>query len=257
MFFTLCLRSGVPFCLAYIVGDQELTKIRRRFCAPIEAESGPAQNLNESETGRAHRAPAIAPFNTKAMKTNLTGYDLLIHPRLNKGTAFTESERDMFALHGLLPPHVGTLEEQRKRRRQGLDAQPTALQKYSFMRDLQDTNETLFYSFVTHYIEETLPIVYTPTVGEACQQFSGIWRKPRGLFLSYPNKHLLDHILSHPRYDGIKCIVVSDGERILGLGDLGAGGMGIPIGKMAIYTALSGIPPECCLPVILDVGTEN
>jgi malate dehydrogenase (oxaloacetate-decarboxylating) len=191
------------------------------------------------------------------MKTTLTGYDLLIHPRLNKGTAFTDSERDTFALHGLLPPLVATLEEQRKRRKQGLDEQATALQKYSFMRDLQDTNETLFYSFITHYIEETLPIVYTPTVGEACQQFSGIWRKPRGLFLSYPNKHLIDQILSHPRYHGIKCIVVSDGERILGLGDQGAGGMGIPIGKMALYTALSGIPPEFCLPVLLDVGTEN
>jgi malate dehydrogenase (oxaloacetate-decarboxylating) len=113
------------------------------------------------------------------MKTNLTGYDLLIHPRLNKGTAFTESERDTFALHGLLPPQVGTLEEQLKRRKQGLDEQATALQKYSFMRDLQDTNETLFYALITHYIEETLPIVYTPTVGEACQKFSGIWRKPR------------------------------------------------------------------------------
>jgi malate dehydrogenase (oxaloacetate-decarboxylating) len=191
------------------------------------------------------------------MKTNLTGYDLLIHPRLNKGTAFTESERDTFALHGLLPPQVGTPEEQLKRRKHGLDEQATALQKYSFMRDLQDTNETLFYALITHYIEETLPIVYTPTVGEACQKFSGIWRKPRGLFLSYPNKHLIDQILSHPRYDGIKCIVVSDGERILGLGDQGAGGMGIPIGKMALYTALSGISPECCLPVLLDVGTEN
>jgi malate dehydrogenase (oxaloacetate-decarboxylating) len=191
------------------------------------------------------------------MKTNLTGYDLLIHPRLNKGTAFSETERDMFALHGLLPPHIGTLEEQRKRRKQGLDEQATPLQKYSFMRDLQDTNETLFYSLIAHYIEETLPIVYTPTVGEACQKFSGIWRKPRGLFLSYPNKHLIEQILSHPRYHGIKCIVVSDGERILGLGDQGAGGMGIPIGKMALYTALSGISPECCLPVLLDVGTEN
>jgi malate dehydrogenase (oxaloacetate-decarboxylating) len=191
------------------------------------------------------------------MKTNLTGYDLLIHPRLNKGTAFSETERDMFALHGLLPPHVGTLEEQRKRRKQGLDEQATPLQKYSFLRDLQDTNETLFYSLITNYIEETLPIVYTPTVGEACEKFSGIWRKPRGLFLSYPNKHLIEQILSHPRYHGIKCIVVSDGERILGLGDQGAGGMGIPIGKMALYTALSGIPPECCLPVLLDVGTEN
>jgi malate dehydrogenase (oxaloacetate-decarboxylating) len=194
---------------------------------------------------------------TKDMKTTLTGYDLLIHPRLNKGTAFTESERDAFALHGLLPPHIGTMEEQRRRRKNGLDGETTPLQKYSFMRDLQDTNETLFYSLITHHIEETLPIVYTPTVGEGCQQFSEIWRKPRGLFLSYPNKKLIDQIFAHPRYAGIKCIVVSDGERILGLGDQGAGGMGIPIGKMALYTALAGIAPESCLPILLDVGTEN
>jgi malate dehydrogenase (oxaloacetate-decarboxylating) len=191
------------------------------------------------------------------MKTNLTGYDLLIHPRLNKGTAFTENERDAFGLHGLLPPHIGTLEEQRNRRKKGLNDQATPLQKYNFMRDLQDTNETLFYSLITYYIEETLPIVYTPTVGEACQQFSEIWRKPRGLFLSYPNRKLIDQILAHPRYAGIKCIVVSDGERILGLGDQGAGGMGIPIGKMALYSALAGIAPEFCLPILLDVGTEN
>jgi malate dehydrogenase (oxaloacetate-decarboxylating) len=191
------------------------------------------------------------------MKINLTGYDLLIHPRLNKGTAFSESERNAFGLHGLLPPHVGTLEDQRRRRKKGLDELGTPMQKYGFMRDLQDTNETLFYSLITHFIEETLPIVYTPTVGEACQQFSEIWRKPRGLFLSYPNRDLIDQIFSHPRYAGIKCIVVSDGERILGLGDQGAGGMGIPIGKMALYTALAGIAPESCLPILLDVGTEN
>src|ERR1700676_792688 len=191
------------------------------------------------------------------MKITLTGYDLLIHPRLNKGTAFTESERDAFGLHGLLPPHIGTMEEQRRRRKNGLDGETTPLQKYSFMRDLQDTNETLFYSLITHHIEETLPIVYTPTVGEGCQQFSEIWRKPRGLFLSYPNKDLINQIFAHPRYAGIKCIVVSDGERILGLGDQGAGGMGIPIGKMALYTALAGIPPESCLPILLDVGTDN
>jgi malate dehydrogenase (oxaloacetate-decarboxylating) len=191
------------------------------------------------------------------MKTNLTGYELLIYPRLNKGTAFTEHERDAFGLHGLLPPHIGTLEEQRRRRKKGLNDQATPLQKYNFMRDLQDTNETLFYSLITYYIEETLPVVYTPTVGEACQQFSEIWRKPRGLFLSYQNRNLIDQILSHPRYTGIKCIVVSDGERILGLGDQGAGGMGIPIGKMALYSALAGIAPESCLPILLDVGTEN
>ncbi len=190
-------------------------------------------------------------------KTRLTGYDLLNNSRLNKGTAFTESERDAFALHGLLPPHVGTLEDQRERRHRGLAGLPTALEKYNFMRDLQNTNETLFYSLITHHIEETLPIVYTPTVGEGCQKFSEIWSKPRGLFLSFPNRDRVDQIFSHPRYDGIKCIVVSDGERILGLGDQGAGGMGIPIGKMALYSALAGIPPECCLPILLDVGTDN
>jgi malate dehydrogenase (oxaloacetate-decarboxylating) len=191
------------------------------------------------------------------MKTRLTGYDLLYHPRLNKGTAFSESERDAFALHGLLPPHIGTIEEQRDRRLRGLAEQPTPLEKYSFLRDLQDNNETLFYSLITHHIETTLPLVYTPTVGEACEEFSGIFRKPRGLFLSYPNRERLDQIFSDARYDGIRCIVVSDGERILGLGDQGTGGMGIPIGKMALYTALAGIPPECCLPILLDVGTDN
>jgi malate dehydrogenase (oxaloacetate-decarboxylating) len=125
------------------------------------------------------------------------------------------------------------------------------------MRDLQDTNETLFYGLIVRNILDTLPIVYTPTVGEGCQRFSEIWHKPRGLFVSYPNRHRIDQILSHPRYNGIKCIVVSDGERILGLGDQGAGGMGIPIGKMALYTALAGIPPETCLPILLDVGTDN
>jgi malate dehydrogenase (oxaloacetate-decarboxylating) len=190
-------------------------------------------------------------------KTSLAGYDLLNNSRFNKGTAFTESERDAFALHGLLPPHIGTIEEQRERRRQGLEDLPTPLEKYNFMRNIQDTNETLFYSFITHHIEETLPIVYTPTVGEACQKFSEVWRKPRGLFLSYPNKERIGQIFSAPRYDDIQCIVVSDGERILGLGDQGAGGMGIPIGKMALYTALAGIRPEACLPILLDVGTDN
>jgi malate dehydrogenase (oxaloacetate-decarboxylating) len=125
------------------------------------------------------------------------------------------------------------------------------------MRDLQDNDETLFYSFIEHNIEELLPIVYTPTVGEGCQRFSEIWRKPRGLFLSFPQKDRIDRILANPRYDDVRCIVVSDGERILGLGDQGAGGMGIPIGKMALYTALAGIPPEHCLPILLDVGTDN
>jgi malate dehydrogenase (oxaloacetate-decarboxylating) len=180
-----------------------------------------------------------------------------MNPRLNKGTAFTEEERDAFGLHGLLPPHVGTLEDQRERRKTSLDSRTSAFAKYRMMRDLQDNDETLFYSFIEHNIEELLPIVYTPTVGEGCQRFSEIWRKPRGLFLSFPHKERIDKILANPRYDEVRCIVVSDGERILGLGDQGAGGMGIPIGKMALYTALAGIPPEHCLPILLDVGTDN
>ena len=191
------------------------------------------------------------------IRTHLSGYDLLLHPELNKGTAFTEEERTMFALHGLLPPHIGTLDEQRARRKKALDGQPNAFAKYTLMRDLQDSDETLFYSLIEHNTEELLPIVYTPAVGEGCQRFSEIWRKPRGLFISYPNRGFIDKMLGHPRYDQIRCIVVSDGERILGLGDQGAGGMGIPIGKMALYTALGGIPPQHCLPILLDVGTDN
>ena len=191
------------------------------------------------------------------IRTSLSGRDLLMNPRLNKGTAFTASERDTFGLHGLLPPHIGTLKDQRERRKRVLDSRPTAFGKYSNMRNLQDNDETLFYSLIEHNIEDLLPIVYTPAVGEGCQRFSEIWRKPRGLFLSYPNKDRIEQILANPLYDGVRCIVVSDGERILGLGDQGAGGMGIPIGKMALYTALGGIPPEQCLPVLLDVGTDN
>jgi len=191
------------------------------------------------------------------IRTKLYGFTLLNHPRFNKGTAFTEEERDAFDLHGLLPPHVGTLEEQIRRRQAAFDAYETPFEKYGFMRDLQDINETLFYALLLSDVRKFMPIVYTPTVGEGCQRFSEIWRKPRGLFLSYPNQDRIEKILSHKRYDNVKAIVVSDGERILGLGDQGAGGMGIPIGKMALYTALGGIHHEYCLPVLLDVGTDN
>ena len=203
------------------------------------------------------QTPSTYPGHDGVVRTRLSGFDLLMNPRLNKGTAFTESERDAFGLHGLLPPHVGTLEDQRERRKTSLGSRTSAFAKYRMMRDLQDNDETLFYSFIEHNIEELLPIVYTPTVGEGCQRFSEIWRKPRGLFLSFPHKDRIDKILANPRYDDVRCIVVSDGERILGLGDQGAGGMGIPIGKMALYTALAGIPPEHCLPILLDVGTDN
>jgi malate dehydrogenase (oxaloacetate-decarboxylating) len=152
---------------------------------------------------------------------------------------------------------VGTLAEQIARRQAAFDSYETGFEKYVFMRDLQDINETLFYALLLSDVKKYMPIVYTPTVGEGCQRFSEIWRKPRGLFLSYPNKARIERILSHKRYDNVKAIVVSDGERILGLGDQGAGGMGIPIGKMALYTALGGIHHEYCLPVLLDVGTDN
>ena len=191
------------------------------------------------------------------LDTALSGFELINFPMLNKGTAFTESERTDFALHGLLPPHIGNLEDQAARRLKVLRDFETNFERYAYLRDLQDTNETLFYAVLVRNIEEMMPLVYTPTVGEGCQRFSEIWRKPRGLFLSYPYQHRIREILANHRYDAIRAIVVSDGERILGLGDQGAGGLGIPIGKLALYTACAGIHPQACLPVLLDVGTDN
>src|SRR5580692_12936274 len=153
-------------------------------------------------------APAQETANQQALQVSLSGFSLINSPRLNKGTAFSDHERDIFDLHGLLPPHVGSLNEQIERRIAALQAQPNSFSKYSFLRDLQDTNETLFYALLVGNIEEMLPLVYTPTVGEGCQRFSEIWRKPRGLFLSYPNRDRIEQILDHPRYDDVRCIVV-------------------------------------------------
>jgi malate dehydrogenase (oxaloacetate-decarboxylating) len=191
------------------------------------------------------------------VETALSGYELLNSPLLNKGTAFTEAERDAFDLHGLLPPHVTELDYQAQRRLAAFQGLGSDLARYVFLRGLQDTNETLFYALLRRNIEEMMPIVYTPTVGLGCQLFSHLFRKPRGLFLSIPHQDLIPRILSHPRYDHIEAIVVSDGERILGLGDQGAGGMGIPIGKLSLYTACAGLHPGATLPVLLDVGTDN
>jgi malate dehydrogenase (oxaloacetate-decarboxylating) len=193
----------------------------------------------------------------QTVRTALSGYELLNDPLLNKGTAFTEAERDAFDLHGLLPPHVATLDYQLQRRLDAFHKLGSDIQKYVFLRGLQDTNETLFYALLTRNIEEMMPIVYTPTVGLGCQQFSSIFRKPRGLFLSYPHQKDIRRILSNPRFAGVAAIVVSDGERILGLGDQGAGGMGIPIGKLSLYTACAGLHPSTTLPIILDVGTDS
>jgi len=191
------------------------------------------------------------------VETALSGYELLNDPLLNKGTAFTEAERDEFELHGLLPPHVAELNYQVMRRHEAFRARGTDIERYTFLRGLQDSNETLFYALLTRNIEEMMPVVYTPTVGLGCQRFSHIFRKPRGLFLSYPHKDDIRRILANRRFDNVEAIVVSDGERILGLGDQGAGGMGIPIGKLSLYTACAGLNPSTTLPIILDVGTDN
>src|SRR6516164_6887498 len=193
----------------------------------------------------------------EALEVELTGPDLLNNPLLNKGTAFTDNERDVFELHGFLPPHLGSLEDQIERRMAAMRALPSGCHRYVFLRGLQDANETLFYALVTRNLEETLPLVYTPVVGEGCQVFSHIYSKPRGLFLSSPHRARIREILAHPRFDNVEAIVVSDGERILGLGDQGAGGMGIPIGKLSLYTACGGLHPATTLPIMLDVGTNN
>ncbi len=191
------------------------------------------------------------------LRTARTGWELLSDPLLNKGTAFTEAERDAFGLHGLLPLHIGTLDEQVSRRITVLRRFASDLERYAFLRELHDTNETLFFALLEQHIEELLPLVYTPTVGAGCQEFSQLFRKPRGLFLSLPLEERLDQILANPRFDQVEVIVVTDGERILGLGDQGAGGMGIPIGKLALYTACGGLHPATTLPIMLDVGTDN
>lgn len=197
-------------------------------------------------------APHMLPLDV-----SVKGPELLRDPLLNKGTAFTDSERDEFGLHGLLPPHVGTLEGQMDRRLKAFRAEQTPFGKYVFLRGLQDTAETLFYALLGAHLEEMLPIVYTPTVGEGCERFSERYTTPRGLFISWPHRHRIEQILSDPRLDATEVIVVSDGERILGLGDQGAGGMGIPIGKLSLYTACAGIHPATTLPILLDVGTDN
>ena len=194
---------------------------------------------------------------TDLIETELEGTALLTNPMLNKGTAFTDEERTAFALHGLLPPHIGTLEVQSARRLQAVRKLAGDLDRYVFLRGLQDANETLFYAVLTQNLEEMLPLVYTPTVGEGCQTFSRYWHYPRGLFLSWPHRDRIKEILAHPRFDDVEAIVVSDGERILGLGDQGAGGMGIPIGKLSLYTACAVCIPSTTLPILLDVGTDN
>jgi malate dehydrogenase (oxaloacetate-decarboxylating)(NADP+) len=186
-----------------------------------------------------------------------TGVALLRNPDLNKGTAFTEAERDALGLRGLLPPRVHSIDEQLLRVLGNLRRKPTDLEKYIFLISLQDRNKTLFYRVLLDNIEELMPVVYTPTVGQACLEYGNIFRRPRGIFITANDRGQVVDLLQNWPYKDIRIIVVTDGERILGLGDLGADGMGIPVGKLSLYSACAGIHPSLTLPITLDLGTDN
>jgi malate dehydrogenase (oxaloacetate-decarboxylating) len=193
----------------------------------------------------------------KELEISLKGQALLDVPLLNKGSAFTEEERKEFGLMGLLPPHASSMDEQLERTYENYQRKATDLERYIFLVSLQDRNETLFYALVQRHITEMLPVIYTPVVGLGCEQYSHIYRRPRGLYIPYPNRADIDVILRNSPTPKPEVIVVTDGERILGLGDLGIGGMGIPVGKLSLYTVCAGINPAATLPIVLDVGTNN
>jgi malate dehydrogenase (oxaloacetate-decarboxylating) len=197
--------------------------------------------------------PTIRP----TIHLGLRGTHLLDDPIFNKGTAFTDEERSAFGLHGLLPPQIETLSEQTTRAYEAYLHKTDDLERHIYLRALQDTNEVLFYSLLNAHIEEMMPIVYTPVVALGCQQFSRIYRRPRGLFVSYPLRDSIPTMLRDRPHHDVDVIVVTDGERILGIGDQGVGGMGIPIGKLSLYSLIGGIHPARTLPVVLDVGTNN
>ena len=190
-------------------------------------------------------------------RRRLQGRELLYRPEFNKGTAFTNEERAEYGLHGLLPPQVESLEEQVARAYRAYLRKDEDLERHIYLRQLQDTNSVLFYRLLLDHIEEMMPIVYTPVVALGCQQFSQIYRRPRGVFVSYPLKDSIPTLLRNRPRDEVDVIVVTDGERVLGIGDQGVGGMGIPIGKLSLYTLIGGIHPTRTLPIVLDVGTNN
>ena len=195
--------------------------------------------------------------NANRRPDGLRGMPLLQSPAWNKGTAFTAAERTRLGLHGLLPHQIETIDDQLVRAYEAYLAKRTPLGRHIQLRALQDTNEILFYRLLLAHIEEMLPIVYTPVVAEACQQFSHIYRRPRGLFIPYDMRDSIPELLRNRPNPDVDVVVVTDGERILGIGDQGVGGLGIPIGKLTLYTLIGGVPPAKTLPVVLDVGTNN
>lgn len=200
----------------------------------------------------------MSPTNSlPTVEAPFTGHRLLELPLYNKGTAFTEQERVELDLLGLLPPHVETLEEQAERAYAAYQLEPNDLARHTYLRNRQDENETLFYKLLSDHVVEMTPMVYTPIVGAACQQFSQIYRRPRGLFLSYPHRDDMEAMLDNALPPRVEAIVVTDGERILGLGDQGVDGLGIPIGKLSLYTVCGGVDPATTLPIVLDTGTNN
>lgn len=191
------------------------------------------------------------------MKISVRGRELMHYSLLNKGTAFTHEDRENFDLDGILPPHISTLEEQLERTWESLQAKPDAIEKYIYLRSLQDRNETLYYALLLRHVRELMPIIYTPTVGDAVKKYGHIYRIGRGLFITPENVHHMDSLVRALPSKDIDIMVVTDNEGILGIGDQGVGGMGIPIGKLAIYTLAAGIHPGATLPISLDVGTNN
>lgn len=233
-------------------GDSRALSVNRHL-----RPRGPRRGFTEAVAPPWATLSPDSPDNAFVSVQPKRGADLLHDPARNKGTAFTDAERDALGLRGLLPPRVTTLDEQLARVLGTVRAKPTPLEQYIYLSALHDRNETLFYRLLVDHVEELMPVLYTPTVGEACQQWGRIFRRGQGLYITADDRGRLAQVLANWPHDDVRMIVVTDGERILGLGDLGAHGMGIPVGKLMLYTACAGIAPWQCLPITLDVGTET